>query len=176
MTFDRSRSLDELEGDVWGDPEFASFLVTRCHTLRKKPVGDFSIEDLRIMIGQQIGLGFLVPLALEVLESNPLAEGDFYPGDLLSIVLRIPGQFWRQQPDLRKQVIELMRGVDSPSRRGVTGSNLLLQRGAVTTRWTLWRVARRYEHTAIVVAVANRRTVEPPAEGERRVVMYRFRR
>ena len=57
------KTLDELEGVAWGEPTFDSYLVTTCHRLRTKPVDEFSVEDLRIMIGQQIGLPHLVPLA-----------------------------------------------------------------------------------------------------------------
>lgn len=90
--FDRSRTLDELDPPVWGEPTYDSYLVTTCHRLRRKPLTEFSTEDLRIMIGQGIGLRWLVPLALEVLEKDPLAAGDFYSGDLLAAVLRVgPG-------------------------------------------------------------------------------------
>jgi CDI immunity proteins len=81
------KTLDQLEGVVWGEPTFDSYLVTTCHRLRTKPVDEFSVEDLRIMIGQKIGLPHLVPLAIAVLDREPLAEGDFYPGDLLTKVI-----------------------------------------------------------------------------------------
>jgi hypothetical protein len=41
----------------------------------------------------------LVPLALARLEVNPLAEGDFYPGDLLVAVLRVAPAYWQSHPD-----------------------------------------------------------------------------
>jgi len=91
---DGSKTLDELDPPAWGEPEFDSSLVKTCHRLRHKPIGELSVEDLRIMIGQGIGLRWLVPLAVEVLEHDPLAEGDFYPGDLLVSVLRVPREFW----------------------------------------------------------------------------------
>jgi hypothetical protein len=81
------QTLDQLECDVWGEPTFDSYLVTTCHRLRTKPIDEFSVEDLRIMIGQKIGLPHLIPLAVPVLEREPLAEGDFYPGDLLANVI-----------------------------------------------------------------------------------------
>lgn len=46
------------------------------------------------MIGQDIGLDYLIPLALETLEDNILSEGDFYPGDLFNAVLRVNKDFW----------------------------------------------------------------------------------
>jgi hypothetical protein len=68
------KTLDELEGVVWGEPTFDSHLVTTCFRLRTKPVDQFTIEDLRIMIRQKIGLHYLIPLAIVELEREPLAE------------------------------------------------------------------------------------------------------
>ncbi len=100
MSFDRNSSLEELEDMKLGDPEFGSALVTRVHQLYKKPLVTFTVEDLRLMIGQAIGLRFLVPLALETLERDPLASGDYYEGDLLLTVLRVDKEFWKEHPDL----------------------------------------------------------------------------
>ncbi len=80
-------SLEELEGDIWEEPNLDSHLVTTCLRLRQKPIETFSVEDLRIMIGQGIGLPHLVPVALKILEADPLAEGDYYPGDLLAAAI-----------------------------------------------------------------------------------------
>jgi hypothetical protein len=96
---DRLSTLDQLEGEDWGAPSWESHLVTTCHSLRHKPIGQFGTEDLRIMIRQGIGLLFLVPLALEVLDREPLAEGAYCPGDLLEAVLSIGEEFWNQHPD-----------------------------------------------------------------------------
>ena len=63
-------------------------LVKRCHELRTKPLRDFTVEDLRIMIGQQVALGRLVALALDRLRPDSLVEDDDYPADLLASVLR----------------------------------------------------------------------------------------
>jgi hypothetical protein len=78
-------------------------------------VCDFSIEDLRIMIGQGIGLGYLLPFALEALERNPLTHGDFYAGDLLAQVLRIDAKFWAKHPDYRKQIEALVQRTRLPA-------------------------------------------------------------
>ncbi|NBD27408.1 hypothetical protein GT019_26350 [Paenibacillus sp. T1] len=61
---DLDKTLEELEGEIWGQPQFCSNLVIRCHELRRKPLMSFSIEDLRIMIGQGFSLKYLVPVAL----------------------------------------------------------------------------------------------------------------
>ncbi|GHJ50947.1 hypothetical protein Nm8I071_02540 [Nonomuraea sp. TT08I-71] len=75
---------------MWPDPgPDTSFLVRRCTELRRKPLAEFTVEDLRIMLGQEIGVPALLPLATEVLLRETLAEGDYYPGDLLRTVLRL---------------------------------------------------------------------------------------
>jgi hypothetical protein len=79
-------------------------MVRRCHALRSKPIDEFTVEDLRLMIQQQIGLRYLVPIALQHLREDPLAEGDFYPGDLLAAILRVDGAFWQQKPDLNREL------------------------------------------------------------------------
>ena len=86
---DRSKSLEELTAIKATEPSFYSHLVVTCHQLWRKPLNEFSIEDLRIMIGQQMGLEFLVPQALEILGREPLAEGELYRGDLLSAVTKM---------------------------------------------------------------------------------------
>ncbi|MCR6663806.1 MAG: contact-dependent growth inhibition system immunity protein [Luteimonas sp.] len=95
-----NKSLEQLEGDRWGEPDFQSHLVTECHRLRKVAIGQFSVENLRIMIGQGFGLQHLVPIALERLYDNPFVEGDFYPGDLLLALAKAPSIFWEANPDL----------------------------------------------------------------------------
>jgi len=90
-----SKSLEELEKDNWGEvPKDESYLITTCHTLRKKPLSKFEIEDFRILIGQDLSLKYLIPLAIEILEKDILAEGHFYEGDLLNSVLSSSKAYW----------------------------------------------------------------------------------
>jgi hypothetical protein len=105
--FDHNKSLQQLDGQDWGEPSYDSHLVTECHRLRRVPLSRFSIEDLRIMIGQSIDLHYLVPLALERLRQKPLAEGDFYAGDLLAAVLRADAHFWHEHRDLQREVQQI---------------------------------------------------------------------
>jgi hypothetical protein len=93
--------------------------VTTCHRLRRKPLREFDAEDLRIMIGQGIGLPWLNPHALEMLEEYPLIEGDFYPGDLLAAVLQVEPTCWLQETEwhVRTKAI-LTRISDVPKELG----------------------------------------------------------
>ena len=105
--FDRSKTLQELEGDDWGKPEFQSHVVTNAHRLHRVPVREFTLEDLRLLISQQIGLQYLIPIALERLHGDPFVEGDCYPGDLLAAVLRADSRFWIASPELRAEAARI---------------------------------------------------------------------
>lgn len=60
------------------------------------------------MIGQNIGTQYLVPLALEILEQDPFAEGNYYRGDLLCNVLAADPLFYKQRPDLRQRLNKII--------------------------------------------------------------------
>lgn len=110
------RTLDGIDPPAWGPaPPDATFLIKRCHELRAKPLRDFTVEDLRIMIGQQIALRHLIPLALERLQDDVLVEGDYYPGDLLASVLRADGRFWERSPDYDLWLRHLTERLDQRS-------------------------------------------------------------
>lgn len=64
------------------------------------------------MIGQGLSLEHLIPRAVSVLERDPLAEGDFYPGDLLKNVLTSPEpSYWQQHPEQAQRLRRLIEGV-----------------------------------------------------------------
>jgi hypothetical protein len=104
------KSLDSLEKVTWPsiDPNEGSYLITTCHKLRKKQLKEFTTEDMRIMINQNIGLKFLIPLAIQTLQQNILAEGDYYEGDLLKSVLTSDLNYWREYQDNWQTICELM--------------------------------------------------------------------
>jgi hypothetical protein len=105
------RTLDTVDPPAWGPaPPDATFLITRCHELRTKPLRDFTAEDLRIMIEQQVALGRLVPLALDRLRPDSLVEDDDYPTDLLASVLRVDPAFWERQPDPDLELHKMAKG------------------------------------------------------------------
>ena len=103
---DKSKvTLDTVDPPAWGPaPPDATALVKRCQELRSKPLVDFTVEDLRVMIGQQVGLSRLVWLAHKRLQADPLVQGNYYRGDLLASVLRVDGAFWERSPDLDVEV------------------------------------------------------------------------
>ena len=105
----RDLSLEELEGRRWSVPAGGETrLMATVRELRRKPIGGLTVEDMRLLIGQDVGLAYLLPLAMEVLRVNPLAEGDMYEGDLLAAVLTRSAEVWRDFPELRREVREIV--------------------------------------------------------------------
>lgn len=89
------KSIEQLENDYWTEPvEFTSGVVVNCHKYRKIPISELTIEQLRLLISQQIGLKHIIELGISELDKNILAEGDFYEGDLLIATSTLPTEFW----------------------------------------------------------------------------------
>lgn len=97
-------SLGELK-----DAEDTSHLISTCISLQFKPLKDFRIEDLRIMLGQDIGTEYLLPIAIEKLYQNIMCEGDLSPGDLLRNVLALPLSVWQNHPKLAKEFAKALK-------------------------------------------------------------------
>jgi hypothetical protein len=113
VDLDTNKSLSQLRGAFTSGTTDESALEAACITLYEKPLKDFTVENLRLMIGQSIGLEFLIPLAVELLRKNPFVEGDYYPGDLLSMVMQVEPSFWQTHQDLYWSVSEIVAGLPS---------------------------------------------------------------
>ena len=84
-------------------------MVKRCLDLCKVPLDQFTVGDLRLMIGQGFSLQYLIPLAIEHLKTNIFAEGDYYPGDLLNNVLSVHTKFWTDNKKLWTELNDLIK-------------------------------------------------------------------
>ena len=75
----RQKSLETLENHNWGNPANApTNLVKRCIEMSKVSVDNFTLGDLRVMIGQKFGLKYLIPLAIEKLQDNIFVDAELY--------------------------------------------------------------------------------------------------
>lgn len=100
----RQKSLENLEKHNWGEvPQEESSIVQRTHRLQKVPLEAFTTDDIRFMIGQQVGLSYLLILAMELLQKDLFVEGNYYKGDLLAAVLHIKPGNWKNN---REQWLE----------------------------------------------------------------------
>lgn len=106
----KNSTIAQLENNNWlplTDSDSSSYLIRTVHELRSQKIGAFEVEDFRIMIGQGIGMKFLVPEAIHVLSKNILAEGDFYEGDLLKSVLTSAPDYWKTHQEQWKKVCDI---------------------------------------------------------------------
>ncbi|WP_018343616.1 contact-dependent growth inhibition system immunity protein [Cytophaga aurantiaca] len=105
----KTKTLSHLEKQKWNDSSFDSRLILRLNQLRDIPLNTFTTEDLRIMIGQQMSLPYLIPLSIETLSINLFAEGDLFEGDLLKNVLSIETKFWNNNKEYWLQMNDLIK-------------------------------------------------------------------
>ena len=91
---DINKSIEELENDYWGELTFDSYVITTCHKARQKPIKSLSNEEIRCLIGQKIGLRFLLPIAVNILKNEPLIDITYFEGDLLLTLLRLDTSDW----------------------------------------------------------------------------------
>ncbi|MFB7291683.1 contact-dependent growth inhibition system immunity protein [Actinacidiphila glaucinigra] len=108
----RDRSLHELEREQWPAPSADDTrLIATALALRHRPIGELTVEDMRLLIGQDIDLPYLLPRALEVLRENPMAEGHMYEGDLLSAVLTANPAVLAGFPELGRELRAIVSGL-----------------------------------------------------------------
>ena len=109
VPFDKALSLEQLEGQSWGEPKYDSYVVRTSHDLRKKPIGHLTDEELRLALSQEVGLSFTVPVAVERLRAASFRSGDFYRGDMLNSLLKLPDASWSERPYWRNEAANVAR-------------------------------------------------------------------
>lgn len=62
--------------------------------IKHKKIQDYSIEDLSVVIGREVGLAYLVPVAMLNLISQPFVNN----GELLISMLEVRAEFWAENP------------------------------------------------------------------------------
>ena len=112
MEFDLNRSISELEGWKWKSAipgEDDSYVTQRFYELHNRPVSELDLSDIRFLIGQNSGLKYLVPLAIEKLKENLFVEVEYYPGDLFCSLLLINNEpnYWSEHSFYRQELITL---------------------------------------------------------------------
>ena len=107
---DFGRSIQELEECDWGEPEAdATSMVQRCHALRRKPLRRLEPDEIGLAVRQRIGIPYILDFAVSVVREEPLFEGDFYPGDVLSALLKLPEEDWVSRPALARDLERILQ-------------------------------------------------------------------
>ena len=92
----------QLSGDESG-------LIQRVHALRKKLLRDFLPHEIRLCVGQGIGLPYVVPPALDILGRDPWVDTEYYPGDLLHACIEVERSYWQEHPEQTDRMCSILR-------------------------------------------------------------------
>ncbi|MFH8885119.1 contact-dependent growth inhibition system immunity protein [Streptomyces californicus] len=115
---DRKKTLEQLEGIQWpAPPPNATALVNAAHELRKLPVGSLDAHGLSRLIGQDIGIPWLLPIALNILHrtAHDHSLREFYDDDLLTAALTRTAHVWRSNPRWVTKMKEIIAALDDTS-------------------------------------------------------------
>ena len=107
MIVHSDKNLEQLENRSLKSSDLCSHVVTQCNKLWSIPINKLSVENLRLLIGQNLGLYYLVPIALGILEQDPLADGNLYKGDLLASIASIDDKFWSNNRQLNNRLVNI---------------------------------------------------------------------
>jgi len=97
------------------EPERKVGLEGRCWIAASRPLEELTPEDLRLLVSQNIGLDIVLPVALSLLEANPLESGDLYTGDLLVAISRVEESAWKTSLEIEMRYQELIHDVSEIS-------------------------------------------------------------
>ncbi len=108
----QNKSISELGNWKWKNEipnEGDSFVVKNYYRLHNLPIKEYTLSDLRFMIGQNEGLEYLVPIAIIALIKDIFIETDLYPGDLLCSLLQITNEpnYWTTHPKVKQDLINI---------------------------------------------------------------------
>ncbi|PZR23508.1 MAG: hypothetical protein DI535_23800 [Citrobacter freundii] len=105
---EETRSIEQLQYNGRDEAGSPAGVAARFHQFVRVPVKDLSIEQIRLLLSQDVGTIFLLDKTLQLLETDILADGDFYPGDLLSAALNINRIYWDSKPELAARLSVLL--------------------------------------------------------------------
>ncbi|MET9768637.1 contact-dependent growth inhibition system immunity protein [Streptomyces sp. NPDC006415] len=122
---DRSKTIEQLEGIEWPDPPSeGTGLVKAVHNLRKRPINLLTAWEMSRLIGQDVGIPWLLPAALDILRETATDQplGGFYDDDLLTAVLTRRAPVWHSNPQCAadlKEIISLLEDISPNIRENV---------------------------------------------------------
>lgn len=101
-----NQSIEELENCIWGEAELDTYVIQTTLVARKKAISQLTHEEIRVLISQKVGLKYVLPIAVAILNNNPLEEVRHYEGDLLSVCLKLSFEDWS---DNQSELIDFCR-------------------------------------------------------------------
>lgn len=107
-SLDRDRFLEELERDCRPAPSAGDTrLVTTAHALRRRPIGEPTVEDMRLSTGQDIGLPCCEPRQGEGQAAGQEWKTAAWPWKVLSSSMSshiVTSRIQKRRPDLETRM------------------------------------------------------------------------
>ena len=104
----KNKTLETLENEKWGEPNFDSYLVTRTHQIRKIPLNQITLDDISMMLRQNFSLNFIVPLAIDNLDKTKTPD-EFDRKEILETLLeKVKMEFWQNNKQYFNQIKEVI--------------------------------------------------------------------
>ncbi len=79
-------------------------------SVRDKPIGEFSYNDLCKACRQRLYPEAVIPMAIEILRKDPLT-GELYDGELLVAMKCVERKYWLAYPSQAKEIATIARSV-----------------------------------------------------------------
>jgi hypothetical protein len=113
---DLSKTLEQLCGIDAGSPEVAPTpMVAAIIRSWKKPLSELTDDEIGRLVVQHDGYPHVLDLVWPKLESDPLFDGGYYPGDVLSNLIRADPGIWLERPQYEAALDTLyVRALASP--------------------------------------------------------------
>lgn len=103
--FDPTKTLEDLTGLRVGDPDVAETpLIKWIIRSWKKPLCDLSDDEIGRLVVQRDGFPYILDLVWPKLENDPLFDGGYYPGDVLSSLIKCDPQIWGARPNYQARL------------------------------------------------------------------------
>lgn len=105
---DFDKSLEELTGLIEGDPSDAPTpLIGWIRRSWKKPLSSLTDEEIGRLISQRCGIPYVLDVVWIKLRRDPLFEGSYFPGDVLSNLMRWEKENWKDRPEYEAELKSL---------------------------------------------------------------------
>ena len=120
----RQKSIENLEKDFWGQsPKDSTPLVDKVHRLRTIQIERLEPKDIRLLIGQKVGLKFLIPVALDILSDDIFVDTELFEGDLLKSVITVDNNFWTDNKELKDKLDGLLKSYSDEDKENFREGN-----------------------------------------------------
>ena len=113
---DATKTLEELSGRSWGDPESAPTpMIETIIRAGKKPLMNCDGREIWLLISQREGFPYILDLVWGMLKRDPLLAFELYEGDVLASLIVAPENVWSSRPEYRAALDGLRaRALDAP--------------------------------------------------------------